>query len=72
VIEHRHCFEELLRVADLLPAGDIAMPTESLTHEWFYMTFHKSEREQFMSMRRLNPSQSISNRSTILKRAMAN
>jgi len=30
------------------------MPNESLTLEWFYMTFHKSERDQFiMSGRRL-------------------
>ena len=48
-IEHRHCFDELLRVAELLPAGDIAMPNESLTLEWFYMTFHKSERDQFIT-----------------------
>jgi hypothetical protein len=48
-IEHRHCFEELLRVAKLLPAGDIAMPNESLILEWFYMTFHKSERDQFVT-----------------------
>jgi len=48
-IEHRHCFNELLRVAELLPAGDIAMPNESLTLEWFYMTFHKSERDQFIT-----------------------
>ena len=53
-IDHRHRFDELLRVAELLPAGDIAMPNESLTLEWFYMTFHKSERDQFiMSGRRL-------------------
>jgi len=53
-IEHHHRFEELLRVAELLPAGDITMPNESLTLEWFYMTFHKSERDQFiMSGRRL-------------------
>ena len=48
-IEHRHRFDELLRVAKLLPAGDIAMPNESLTLEWFYMTFHKSERDQFIT-----------------------
>ncbi len=30
------------------------MPNESLTLKWFYMTFHKSERDQFnMSGRRL-------------------
>ena len=48
-IDHRHRFDELLRVAELLPAGDIAMPNESLTLEWFYMTFHKSERDQFIT-----------------------
>jgi len=48
-IEHRHRFDELLRVAELLPAGDIAMPNESLSLEWFYMTFHKSERDQFVA-----------------------
>jgi hypothetical protein len=48
-IKHRHRFDELLRVAKLLPAGDIAMPNESLTLEWFYMTFHKSERDQFIT-----------------------
>ena len=51
-IEHRHRFEELLRVAELLPAGDIAMPNESLTLEWFNMTFHKSERDQFIMLGR--------------------
>ena len=25
------------------------MPNESLTLEWFYMTFHKSERDQFVT-----------------------
>jgi hypothetical protein len=48
-IEHRHRLDELLRVAELLPAGDIAMPNESLTLEWFYMTFHKSKRDQFIT-----------------------
>ncbi len=48
-IEHCHRFDELLRVAELLPAGDIAMPNKSLTLEWFYMTFHKSERDQFIT-----------------------
>jgi len=53
-IKHRYRFDELLHVAELLPAGDIAMPNESLTLEWFYMTFHKSEHDQFiMSGRRL-------------------
>jgi len=48
-IEHHHHFEELLCVAESLPAGDIAMPNESLTLEWFFITFHKSERDQFIT-----------------------
>jgi len=41
-IDHHHRFDKLLRVAELLPAGDIVMPNESLPLEWFYMTFHES------------------------------
>jgi len=38
-IEHRHRFDELLRVAELLPAEDITMPNESLTLELFLYDF---------------------------------
>jgi len=48
-IEHHHRFDEVLCIAKLLPEGDIAMPNGSLTLEWFYMTFHKSERDQFIT-----------------------
>jgi hypothetical protein len=48
-IEHRHRFDELFFVADLLPAGDIEMPNKSLALEWFYMAFHKSKRNQFVA-----------------------
>jgi hypothetical protein len=48
-IQHRHHFDELLRVAELLPAGDITMPNETLALEWFYMTFHKSEQDQYIA-----------------------
>jgi hypothetical protein len=48
-IQHRHHFDELLQVAELPPAGDIAMPNETLTLEWFYMTFQKSERDQYIA-----------------------
>jgi hypothetical protein len=48
-IKHCHRFDELLCLADLIPAGDIEMPNENLALEWFYMTFHKSERNQFVA-----------------------
>ena len=48
-IDHHHHFDELLRVAELLPVGDITMPNESLGLKWFYMILHKSERDQFIT-----------------------
>ena len=42
-IDHLHQWEELLRVAELLPAGNINTPS-TIQVEWFYMTFHKTDR----------------------------
>ena len=47
-IDHLHRWEELLRVAELLPAGDIITPSAKLQVEWFYMTFHKSDRVEYV------------------------
>jgi hypothetical protein len=48
-IQHCYCYE-LLQVAELLPVGDITMPTnKTLALKWFYMTFHKSERDQYIA-----------------------
>jgi hypothetical protein len=52
-IEHCHCYNELLYIAELLPVGDIAMPNEKLSLEWFYMNFHKSDCNQYVVGRRL-------------------
>jgi hypothetical protein len=38
----------MLRVLGLLPGGDIKTPGASLQVEWFYMTFHKSNRAEYM------------------------
>ena len=45
-----HRFDELLRVTELLPPGDITMPTKRIALKWFYMTFHKSEHDQFVTL----------------------
>jgi len=42
-INHQHRWEEMLCFAELLPVGDIIVPSASLQVEWFYMTFHKSD-----------------------------
>jgi hypothetical protein len=33
----------MLRVAKLLPEGDLEKPSASLSLEWFYTTFHRSD-----------------------------
>jgi hypothetical protein len=38
----------MFRVAELLPAGDIKTPNAGLQVEWFYMTFHKTDRAEYV------------------------
>jgi hypothetical protein len=45
---HSHRFKEMLRIAELLPAGDIQKPSEGLALQWYYMSYHKSDREKFV------------------------
>jgi hypothetical protein len=47
-IDHLHRWEELLHVVELLPVGDINMPSAKLQVEWFYMTFHKTDRVEYV------------------------
>jgi len=42
-LDHLHWFQEMLRIAELLPEGDIVSPNAALQVEWFYMSFHKSD-----------------------------
>jgi hypothetical protein len=47
-INHLHQWEEMMRVASLLPEGNIPMPNKQLQVEWFYMTFHKSDHAEYV------------------------
>jgi hypothetical protein len=47
-LDHLHQWEEMLRVAELLPKGDLEKPTASLSVEWFYMTFHRTDRVEYV------------------------
>ena len=38
----------MLRVAELLPEGDLEKPSASLSVEWFYMTFHRSHPAEYV------------------------
>ena len=45
---HAQRFKEMLRIAALLPAGNIPEPNDALALEWYYMSYHKSDRERFV------------------------
>ena len=45
---HSHRFKEMLRIAELLPAGDIPKPSDELSLQWYYMSYHKNDREKFV------------------------
>jgi hypothetical protein len=38
----------MLRVAELLPKGDLDKPSASLSVEWFCMTFHRSDQAEYV------------------------
>ena len=38
----------MLHVAELLPEGDLKKPATSLSVEWFYMTFHRTDRGEYV------------------------
>ncbi len=35
-------------MAELLPEGDLEKPAASLSVEWFYMTFHRTDRAEYV------------------------
>ena len=37
----------MLRVAELLPEGDLKKSAASLSVEWLYMTFHRTDRAEY-------------------------
>jgi hypothetical protein len=47
-LDHFHQWEEMLRVAELLPEGNLEKPTASLSVEWFYITFHRTDRAEYL------------------------
>ena len=47
-LDHLHRWEEMLRVAELLPEDDLKKPATSLSVEWFYVTFHRTDRAEYV------------------------
>jgi hypothetical protein len=52
-LDHLHQFKEMLQIAQMLPKGDIPAPNTALQVEWFYMTFHHSNRAEYLRSRRV-------------------
>ena len=50
---HLHCFQELLRISENLPACNIPAPNVELQVEWLYMSFHKSDHADKLSQETL-------------------
>ena len=47
-LDHLHRFKEMMRIAQMLPKGDIWTPNVALQVEWFYMTFHCSDCAKYL------------------------
>jgi hypothetical protein len=45
---HLMRFKEMVRVSKDLPAGSIPDPNEALQLEWYYMSYHRSDREKLV------------------------
>jgi hypothetical protein len=45
---HLHRFKEMLRITEILPAGNIPKPLDELSLQWYYMSYHKNDRKKFV------------------------
>jgi hypothetical protein len=47
-MEHLRRLEEMIRMAEALPARDMHPPNQALQLEWFYMSFHQEDRAKYV------------------------
>jgi hypothetical protein len=45
---HARRFKEMLRIAELLPPGETTPPSEKLPVQWYYMTYHRADRAEYV------------------------
>jgi hypothetical protein len=51
-LDHLYRFKEMLRISQMLPEGDIPPnPNAALQVEWFYMSFYRSDRAEYLHSR---------------------
>ena len=46
--DHARRFKEMLRIAELLPPGGTPLPSEKLAVQWYYMTYHRADRAEYV------------------------
>jgi hypothetical protein len=46
--DHARRFKEMLRIAELLPPGETPPPSEKLAVQWYYMTYHRADRAEYV------------------------
>ena len=47
-MDHLHWFKEMMYIMQMLPEGDIQTPNAALKVEWFYMSFHREDRAEYL------------------------
>jgi hypothetical protein len=45
---HAQQYKEMLCIAEILPIGDIPKLSDALALQWYYMSYHNSDREKFV------------------------
>ncbi len=46
--EHACRFKEILCITELLPTGKTPPPSDKLAVQWYYMTYHRADRHEFV------------------------
>ena len=64
---HSHRFREMLRIAKLLLSGDILKPSDKLSLQWYYMSYHKNDREKFVLSRKTPDDETIESITTFFQ-----
>ena len=64
---HSHHFKEMLYIAKLLLVGDIPKPSDELALQWYYMSYHKSNRKKFDLNRKMLKDETIESITTFFQ-----
>ena len=46
--DHARHFKEMLHIAELLPPGKMPLPSKKLAVQWYYMTYQRTDRAEYI------------------------